>query len=233
MNVAGTPQRRRAGAAGWTAALAVMTALLATAVGTGVLATPDRALLDLAQSLASPPLDTAMFSVSLLGAVEVTIPAMFLLCLANTGLPLLDWRRWLPFTIMAALVLVEVAAKQAVPDVAPPAALHRGPTFGVGVATPFSFPSGHMVRATMVLGILAARLGRRRGGRAWGVLAVAVLLVLGFSRVYLAEHWPADVLGGLLLGAAGLAACLALAPGPPPPVAPGPLPGEAPGELRS
>lgn len=67
----------------------------------------------------------------------------------------------------------------------------------------FSFPSGHTTYATIVYGGLAyfsasslARIAR------WPFYAVACLIVIaiGFSRIYVGDHWFSDVLGGILLG---------------------------------
>ncbi|MER6983605.1 phosphatase PAP2 family protein [Streptomyces carpinensis] len=69
-----------------------------------------------------------------------------------------------------------------------------------------AFPSGHAMTAAVVCGLLLWLL--RRGGAAgtpWGAaVALAVLSVAGagVTRVWLGVHWPSDVLGGWLLGAA-------------------------------
>ncbi|MGW0081059.1 phosphatase PAP2 family protein [Streptomyces sp. NPDC003393] len=69
-----------------------------------------------------------------------------------------------------------------------------------------AFPSGHAMTATVVCGLLLWLL-RREGvtGTLWGAaVALAVLSVVGvgLTRVWLGVHWPSDVLGGWLLGAA-------------------------------
>lgn len=59
----------------------------------------------------------------------------------------------------------------------------------------FSFPSDHAVMAG------AAATGLWLVSRVLGVLATLAALVMAFARVYIAAHYPWDVLAGLLLGA--------------------------------
>jgi membrane-associated phospholipid phosphatase len=59
-----------------------------------------------------------------------------------------------------------------------------------------SFPSGHAQGAVVFWGYLAWWIGRR-----WFTgLAVVLIALISFSRLYLAVHFPIDVLGGLALG---------------------------------
>lgn len=63
------------------------------------------------------------------------------------------------------------------------------------VTTDFSFPSDHAVMAGAVAaGLLLAH-------RRLGSLAVAGAVLMAFARVYIAAHYPWDVVGGLVVGA--------------------------------
>jgi len=75
-------------------------------------------------------------------------------------------------------------------------ALDPYPTFG--------FPSGHAQNAVSFWG----RLARAQDRRWLRILAVAWMFLIGLSRVYLAAHFPTDVLAGWLVGAAVLWAFL-------------------------
>lgn len=72
-----------------------------------------------------------------------------------------------------------------------------------------SFPSGHTLNATVVLGVLAYLLVLRQRSAAARVVTVvgatAVALVVGLTRILLGAHWFTDVLAAWLLGAAWLA----------------------------
>ena len=76
-----------------------------------------------------------------------------------------------------------------------------------------SFPSGHASSATALGGIvcvLVLMLVRRAGMRRVVYAAVALLVVaICFDRVLLGRHYPSDVVGGVLLGAAVLLTVLA------------------------
>jgi membrane-associated phospholipid phosphatase len=73
-----------------------------------------------------------------------------------------------------------------------------------------SFPSGHIVRAVIVYGLLAFVINRLAPWPLARRLAIpaatAVIVLLAFDRLYLDVHWESDVIGGLLLGAIGLLA---------------------------
>ena len=59
-----------------------------------------------------------------------------------------------------------------------------------------SFPSGHTAAAFAVVFAL-----KTAGSPLW-IPALVLAAVTAFSRLYLYVHWPSDVLGGILLGAA-------------------------------
>jgi undecaprenyl-diphosphatase len=74
-----------------------------------------------------------------------------------------------------------------------------------------SFPSGHAMLSAVVYLTLAALLARVVPTRRLKIfllsVAMAVVALVGMSRVYLAVHWPSDVLAGWAAGAAWALAC--------------------------
>ena len=77
----------------------------------------------------------------------------------------------------------------------------------------YSFPSGHTMGSTICYLVLAFILAQTliwTGPRRILAYVSAALLILliGFSRLYLSVHYPSDVLGGLIAGAAWVVACL-------------------------
>ena len=78
----------------------------------------------------------------------------------------------------------------------------RPELFDTGYAASFySFPSGHATVAVGFYGALTLILAYRlRGFARWAVVAcgVSLVLLIGFSRLYLGVHYPTDVLAGFL-----------------------------------
>ena len=78
--------------------------------------------------------------------------------------------------------------------------------------TTYSFPSGHTLMATVFYGTLGFLIvtrvrNWRRRGLAISATAAMILLV-GFSRIYLGAHYLSDVLAAIAEGLAWLAFCL-------------------------
>lgn len=68
----------------------------------------------------------------------------------------------------------------------------------------FSFPSGHTCSSFAAATVLCFH------SRKWGIPALILAALIGFSRIFLFVHWPTDVLAGLVLGVAmGLLTCFA------------------------
>lgn len=72
-----------------------------------------------------------------------------------------------------------------------------------------SFPSGHAMGAAIAYGSVAYLVGRLEPTRAlrlttWAV-AVLIILLIGFSRMYLGVHYPTDVIAGFIAGAGWVA----------------------------
>ncbi len=76
----------------------------------------------------------------------------------------------------------------------------------LGVETSFGLPSGHSQNAAAVWGMLATTLRRRA---AWAAV-IALIFLIGLSRLILGVHFPSDVLAGWLVGGLVLWAFLKL-----------------------
>jgi membrane-associated phospholipid phosphatase len=166
------------------------------------------------QGRGSPGQDYGLGVFSYLGSIEVTLVVGALLGVALfRGLRLLAV---LPVAFILAGSLLEVIGKQLITSPAPGRALHRLPDILPAMTHRFghySFPSGHVVRATIAYGLvlyLAERweLFGRDSSRLSPVL-VLVIFFVGYGVVYLGWHWLADAIGGLLLGLALLFALIA------------------------
>jgi undecaprenyl-diphosphatase len=172
-----------------------------SAAGAGLFRPLDVLILDLAQRTDSGVLDAVGLVTSVVGGVEFVAVATVALA---AGL-LLDGRGRLALRLVAAFLvtgLIEIAAKTVVPQTPVPNGAMRAPDPSLlDVSTPYPYPSGHMLRSVLLLGAIYA-LWPNRPAR------IALLIFLAASatcRVYLGTHWPSDVIGGALLGIAGLA----------------------------
>lgn len=133
-----------------------------------------------------------------LGGARVTIGTGLFLVAAG--------ERQLGLAVLIALSLSHIAVQVLKRAVARPRPCDANghPLALVELPDPFSFPSGHAAAATAVAG--AITLAYPLAGPA--LLPVAALVA--YSRVALRVHHVGDVLGGAVLGAAGVAAASAL-----------------------
>ena len=85
---------------------------------------------------------------------------------------------------------------------------HRARPVGFFIPDPrtYSFPSGHALFAACFYGalatVLAVELRSVAARRALWAGAMVAILCIGWSRINLGVHYPSDVLGGYLAGAA-------------------------------
>ncbi len=165
----------------------------------------DASATHVAQSLATPGLTAFFHVVTYFGSVYVIGPLVAVLAF-------LFWRRderpelWAILTAYGAGEALLFGLK---------AFFHRTrPTLQLATAHGYSFPSGHSFTAFVVYGLLAYLLWKRSIPRAWqvagSVVLGALILLVGFSRIYLGVHFFTDVVGGFLLGLGWLVASITL-----------------------
>ena len=175
--------------------------ICSAAAGAGLFRSVDVLILDLADSTDSRVLDAVGLSTSVVGGVEFVAIAMIALA---AGLLVEGQGRLARRLVVAFLVtgLIELAMKTIVPQTPVPAEAMRAPDPSLlDMSTPYPYPSGHILRSVLLFGALYLLWPN-------GPARVAVLVFLIASatcRVYVGAHWPSDVLGGALLGIAGLA----------------------------
>ncbi len=174
----------------------------------------DFRLLHLLQNRGSFGQDLGLSALSYGGSIELTLAIAVLL-----AVPLFKGLRLLALGPAAILLLasgVEYVGKHAITNAPPDVFYHRLPSFLPALTRhmdPNSFPSGHMLRGTILYGLvlyLASRwqLFGRDSSRLSPVLLLAIVL-LGYALIYLGFHWFSDVLGGALLGLAFLIGMIA------------------------
>jgi membrane-associated phospholipid phosphatase len=192
------------------AAVVVAFVALTFAVAAGSLNTFDQQVLHAMSSAWRASLHPLFQAIAELGGLELTSILMLALVifLARRG------------SVGDAWVLVAFGAAQVLETLYKTGLYHPGPPHSVvhadgpsitevlgSSSLGNSFPSGHMVRSVIVYGLIAfvvRRLAPWPAARATAIpIAVLLILVEAFDRLYLDVHWESDVIGGLLLGAIG------------------------------
>lgn len=172
-------------------------------VSGGTIAQIDERIANL-MPLVRTPGETAFFT-----AATMLVNWQALTVLTVAAVVVLWWRRR---RFLAVAVLGTVLAQELLATLAKLAFGRHRPDAALALLDEgtLSFPSGHAVRATVVYGVIAYLLIRAYRTTAARTAVVAgylvVVLLVGMSRVYLGVHFVGDVWGGMLFGAAILAA---------------------------
>jgi membrane-associated phospholipid phosphatase len=155
----------------------------------------------------APPLDALLIGISGLGSgwfVAAGFGVLGLLALAKG-------RRDLALVLAAGTLAfpIEWALKffTAIPPITP-AQLFTAlfDVGGIGLDDLADFPAGHALRASVFYGLAAFCVARlapdRRQGLSAYVVALLLIGAISMTRIYLEAHYPIDVLGGWMAGAA-------------------------------
>lgn len=154
----------------------------------------DVSLSNLVQGLRNDLFDPVMVVITSLGDGTVTfaVTAVAIAWLAIRR----QWQLAAGLVVVMVLTAVAVPALKSMIGVSRPILIYAG-------ADRFSFPSGHAtfvaVLYTSLAVFVAKGLPRRRQLLIYAAASTLVSLI-AVSRIYLAAHWPTDVVAGLFLG---------------------------------
>jgi undecaprenyl-diphosphatase len=194
-------------------ALSVAFVVMTIAITAGLFTTPDHQVAEAMHAAWQDSLHVLFQLIAELGGLELTSILMLALFIYL-------WRGGfgadaVVVAAFAGAVVLEVLYKSLFFHPGPPRSLAHpdGPSLtdllpGSGQGN--SFPSGHMVRTVVAYGLLAFVIRRLAPSRTVRMLAIPVaiviIVVMAFDRIYLDVHWESDVIGGLLLGGVALVA---------------------------
>lgn len=174
------------------------------ALGTGVLYRYhlDKSILLLIQQLHTPLLDRIMLGVTFLGE-----PLVLLLISLELEFSLLYQHRWEASRLglaTASAIGLNFLLKLLFGRARPALWEH---IIDVGHS---SFPSGHAMVSMVIYGFISYILAKEfpQSQKQIGTLTVILIILIGFSRLYLGVHWPTDILAGYAIGFMWLSVCI-------------------------
>jgi membrane-associated phospholipid phosphatase len=136
----------------------------------------------------SPGLDGFMEAVTFLGTIEfyiLFIPALYWCVDQKLGL-----------RVLFILILTDVPGSSFKQLLHEPRPYWLGGVMALADEVSYGIPSTHASNTLAVWGLIAATVKK-----SWlWILSILLILLIGISRLYLAVHFPQDVLGGWLLG---------------------------------
>ena len=181
--------------------IVALTNLGIRAASSNALSNIDLSVATLMRETRNAPADEILTVVTMMGDTVVMVALAFAILLW------LVWHKayraaWAAGIAIVAAKLFEIAIKAGIQRHRPSDLSYTGIDY-------FSFPSGHATMAAVIFGILAVLVSHSMGR--WGravVYAICGILVvmIGYSRVYLGAHWMSDVVAGLLFGTVMMAA---------------------------
>jgi membrane-associated phospholipid phosphatase len=164
-------------------------------MGDGIL-NLDRGVYALFQSLRTPFFDRLLVAITELGDAKVVVPVGGVALALFAGLR--RWREAAVLLIGIGGAVAFVAGLKRVIGRARPVDIYDG-------VAEYSFPSGHAGMSIVLFGLLAFLLAGRASPpwrRIIFASSITLILLIGFSRIYLGAHWLSDVLAGFAFGLA-------------------------------
>ena len=155
----------------------------------------DFAILDFIQQFIKCAfLDIPMMAFSYLGEAGA--------CWILAGIIMLFFKktRSMGIMILVALAFIGLTSELVIKNIVArprPFVINTDVTLNIHAPSGYSFPSNHSS-----LGFAASIIIFLRGKKSWGAAAMALALLIAFSRLYNYVHFPSDVLCGILFGLA-------------------------------
>jgi undecaprenyl-diphosphatase len=172
----------------WAAIFIVFTILVVK----GIFDNIDLAMADFIKSIADPPLDKIFSTLRELAGLTSSI----LLALAISAYSF--FKRSKKFAVFFLVIfLILLGTGQGLKDLIKkerPSQAEKN----------FSYPSGHTLRASYLLFVLAmltdkARLSKK-AKQMTRRICYGLIILVGFSSIYVGAHWLSDIIGGCILG---------------------------------